>query len=84
MKLLGLSCGQKMGNCEILLKEALIGAEELGAEVEFMHGEVSMFVKPAPGVKAILSFSSLRKNVIRPSRDEVKSAPRLNSYVSIV
>ena len=37
MKLLGLSCGQKMGNCEILLKEALIGAEELGAEVEFMR-----------------------------------------------
>ena len=37
MKLLGLSCGRKMGNCEILLKEALMGAEEVGAEVEIIR-----------------------------------------------
>ena len=33
-KLLGLACGTTMGNCEILLKEALMGAEELGVDVE--------------------------------------------------
>jgi multimeric flavodoxin WrbA len=37
MKLLGLGCGVKMGNSEILLKEALMGAEELGADVEILR-----------------------------------------------
>ncbi len=35
MKILGLSFGTKMGSTEILVKEALMGAEELGAEVGF-------------------------------------------------
>jgi multimeric flavodoxin WrbA len=37
MKLLGLSSGRKMGSCEIMLKEALMGAEENGATVEFVR-----------------------------------------------
>lgn len=37
MKLLGLACGKKMGNCEILLKEALMEAEGLGVEVEIIR-----------------------------------------------
>mgnify|MGYP004614484107 CR=1 FL=1 len=37
MKVLGISCGRKMGNTEILVKEALMGAEELGAEVELVR-----------------------------------------------
>ncbi|NLY38890.1 MAG: flavodoxin family protein [Firmicutes bacterium] len=37
MKLLGLSSGRRMGNSEILLKEALMGAEELGVEVEILR-----------------------------------------------
>ena len=37
MKLLGLSCGSKDGNSEILLKEALMGAEELGVTVELLR-----------------------------------------------
>ncbi len=37
MKILGLACGTKMGNTEILLKEALMGAEEMGAEVEILR-----------------------------------------------
>ena len=36
MKLLGISCGRKMGNSEILLREALMGAEELGSETEII------------------------------------------------
>lgn len=39
MKILGISCG-KMSNTEILVKEALMGAEELGAEVEFVRLQV--------------------------------------------
>lgn len=37
MKLFGLACGRKMGNCEILLKEAMMGAEDVGAEVEIVR-----------------------------------------------
>lgn len=37
MKILGLSCGRRLSNTEILAKEALMGAEEAGAEVELVH-----------------------------------------------
>jgi multimeric flavodoxin WrbA len=37
MKLFALTCGRKMGNCEILIKEALMGAEELGVDVEIVR-----------------------------------------------
>ena len=37
MKLLGFSCGKRMGNSEVLLKEALMGAEELGVDVEILR-----------------------------------------------
>ena len=37
MKMIGLSLGTKMGNNEVLVKEALMGAEELGVEVEFIR-----------------------------------------------
>jgi multimeric flavodoxin WrbA len=37
MKLLGLTCGRTMGNTEVLMKEALMGAEEQGAEVELIR-----------------------------------------------
>jgi multimeric flavodoxin WrbA len=37
MKLLALTCGRKMANCEILTKEAMMGAEELGADVELIR-----------------------------------------------
>jgi len=37
MKLLGLACGRRMGNSGILLREALMGAEELGVDVEILR-----------------------------------------------
>jgi len=37
MKMLGLSFGRKMENTEVLVKEALMGAEEVGAGVEFVR-----------------------------------------------
>lgn len=43
MKILGLTCGRKMSNSEILVKEALMGAEELGAEVELVRLKCNAF-----------------------------------------
>jgi len=37
MRLLGFSCGRKMGNSEVLLKEALMGAGESGVNVEILR-----------------------------------------------
>ena len=37
MKLFALTCGRKNANCEILVKEALAGADEMGAEVEMVR-----------------------------------------------
>jgi multimeric flavodoxin WrbA len=48
MKLLGLSCGRKMQNSEILLREALMAAEELGAEVSMMR-LLDLDIKPCKG-----------------------------------
>lgn len=51
MKVLGISCGRKMGNTEIMVKEALMGAEELGAEVELIRlNELNL--KPCTGCNA--------------------------------
>lgn len=52
MKVLGLSCGRKMGNSEVLLKEALMGVEEAsGAEVEVIRLH-DLFIKPCTGCEA--------------------------------
>lgn len=37
MKVLGLSFGRKNGNCDIVLKEALLGARSAGAEIRFIN-----------------------------------------------
>jgi multimeric flavodoxin WrbA len=37
VKVLGLSAGRKLGNSEILLREALMATEELGAEIEIIR-----------------------------------------------
>jgi multimeric flavodoxin WrbA/uncharacterized Zn finger protein (UPF0148 family) len=47
-KIIGLSCGRKNGNSEILLKEALMGAEELGVESEIIRA-MELRVKPCQG-----------------------------------
>jgi len=48
MKLLGLTSGRKMGNGEILLKEALMGAEEMGVGVEIIR-LMDLRIKPCTG-----------------------------------
>ena len=47
-KIIGLSCGRKNGNSEYLLKEALMGAEELGVKGEIIR-MMELRVKPCTG-----------------------------------
>ena len=51
MKILGVSCGRKYSNTEILVKEALMGAEEAGAEVELIRLH-DLTIKPCTGCNA--------------------------------
>lgn len=48
MKVLGLCGGRRLGNSEILVKEALMGAEEVGAEVEIIR-LMDLDIKPPLG-----------------------------------
>ncbi|NVL91386.1 MAG: flavodoxin family protein [Desulfobacterales bacterium] len=50
-KIIGLSCGRVNGNSEILLKEACMGAEELGVESEIIRA-MELRVKPCKGCEA--------------------------------
>jgi len=51
MRVLGLTCGRKLSNTEILVKEALMGAEEMGAEVEIVR-LLDLDIKPCTGCNA--------------------------------
>ena len=51
MKVLGLSCGRKLGNSEIMVKEALMEAEGLGAEVEIIRMH-DLKIKPCTGCES--------------------------------
>ncbi len=51
MKLLGLNGGRRGGNSEILLKEAMMAAEELGAETELIRLH-DLTIKPCRGCEA--------------------------------
>ncbi len=51
MKVLGVSCGRKQGNSEVMVKEALMGAEELGAQIEIMWMH-DLNIKPCTGCES--------------------------------
>lgn len=51
MKVLGISCGRRNSNTEILVKEALMGAKASGAEVEFVRLQ-DLTIKPCTGCNA--------------------------------
>lgn len=51
MKVLGITCGRKMSNTEILVKEALMGAQAAGAEVEIIR-LMDLNLKPCTGCNA--------------------------------
>lgn len=48
MKVLGIACGRKGSNTEILIKEALMGAEQEGAEVKLVRLQ-DLNIKPCTG-----------------------------------
>ncbi len=48
MKVLGLHCGRKMGNNEVLLKEALMEAKNMGAEVSMIR-LLDLNIQPCKG-----------------------------------
>ena len=48
MKLIGLACGSEMDNTEVLVKEALMAAEEQGVNVEFIRLQ-AFNIKPCRG-----------------------------------
>jgi multimeric flavodoxin WrbA len=48
VKVLGLSCGRRASNTEIMVKAALMGAEEKGAEVELIRLH-DLHIKPCTG-----------------------------------
>lgn len=50
-KILGISCGRPFGNSELLLREALMGAEEAGAEVAMLRLN-DYNIKPCTGCGA--------------------------------
>jgi len=50
-KIVGLSCGRKNGNSEILLKEALMGAGEIGVESDIIRA-MDLRVKPCTGCES--------------------------------
>jgi multimeric flavodoxin WrbA len=57
MRLLGLACGRRMGNSEILLREALMGAEEVREDVDVeILRVVDLDIRPCKGCKVCLRF----------------------------
>ena len=62
MKILGISSGSKNGNNDSMCKEALMGAKEMGAEVEFIH-LLSLDLKCCTGcVSCVMSLFSGKGN----------------------
>jgi multimeric flavodoxin WrbA len=51
VKVLGVSCGRRLGNSEVMVKEALMGAEELGAEVEIIRMH-DLHISPCTGCES--------------------------------
>ena len=54
MKILGISGGFKNGNNDAMCREALMGAKEMGAEVEFIH-LLDLDLKPCSGCLACVA-----------------------------
>jgi multimeric flavodoxin WrbA len=51
VKVLGISCGRNLGNSEIMVKEALMGSEELGARVEIIRMH-DLNIRPCTGCES--------------------------------
>ena len=68
-KIIGLSCGRKNGNSEILLKEALMGAGELGVESDIIRA-MDLRVKPCTGCESCAIAMARGKEVRCAIKDD--------------
>ncbi len=68
-KIIGLSCGRKNGNSEILLKEALMEAEDLGVESEIIRA-MELRVKPCTGCESCSIAMARGKDVRCAIKDD--------------
>jgi multimeric flavodoxin WrbA len=68
-KIVGLSCGRKNGNSEVLLKEALMVAEEQGVETEIIRAH-ELRVKPCLGCQACTMAMSKGKDIRCAIKDD--------------
>jgi multimeric flavodoxin WrbA len=68
-KIIGLSCGRKNGNSECLLKEALMGAEELGVEGEIIRA-MELRVKPCKGCETCTMLMAKGKEPVCAIKDD--------------
>ncbi len=70
MRILGLHCGRRMGNSEVLLKEALMGAEEAsGAETEIVR-LMDLTIKPCTGCEACTKQRSRGEEMTCVQKDD--------------
>ena len=68
-KIIGLSCGRKNANCEALLKEAAMGAEEFGVETEIIRAS-ELRIKPCTGCNTCIMSLSKGKLTRCPVKDD--------------
>ena len=47
-KVLGISFGRKMSNCDVMVKTALMECEKAGCDVQFIRGD-DLDIKPCTG-----------------------------------
>lgn len=69
MKILGISAGSKNGNNDAICKEALMGAAECGAEVEFIR-LLDLELKPCTGCNACLKSLNAGGDGACPIKDD--------------
>ncbi|MCX8021739.1 MAG: flavodoxin family protein [Syntrophorhabdaceae bacterium] len=68
-KIIGLSCGRLNGNSEILLKEALMAAEEEGIETEMIRA-MELKVKPCTGCETCTMLMAKGKESVCAIKDD--------------
>ena len=71
MKILGISAGTKNGSNDAVCKEALMGAKEMGAEVEFIR-VLDLDIKHCTGCIACVKALMTGKGNLCSLRDEFK------------
>lgn len=78
-KVLGITCSyRRLGNCDVLLQEALLGAREAGAEVEYLR-LTDLNIKPCRGCLscAFKGSCAIKDDDMQLLRDKMKESDGL-------